>query len=127
MIRILIVLCLLSLPAFALVQPDEVLSDPALEARARTISKDIICPVCTGQNIDESESSVARDLRLLIRKRLSAGDNNEQVFAYLQERYGDVILMNPPLGSHTALLWAGPFIIFLLGGIIVFGMIRRKP
>ena len=111
-----LIICLLALPALALVTPDEQLADPALEARARAISKDIRCPLCEGQSIDESNAGVARDLRLLIRERLMAGDSDEDVIAYLQSRYGDAILMKPPVTVKTGLLWLGPFLVLMIGG-----------
>ncbi|GJL84259.1 MAG: hypothetical protein DHS20C02_00340 [Micavibrio sp.] len=109
----------------AFVNPDEQLSDPALEARARDISKDIRCPVCESQSIDESNADVARDLRILIRERLTEGDSDEEIIEYLRIRYGDVVLMNPPLNKTTSLLWLGPFLILILGGIGTFLFIRK--
>ncbi len=111
--------------AFAFVNPDEQLADPALESRARIISKDIRCPVCEGQTIDESNADLARDLRILIRERLTAGDSDEDVVEYLRLRYGDAILMNPQLNKSTALLWFGPFVVFALGGAAAFAMLRK--
>lgn len=119
---------LLTLPALALVEPGEELQDPALEARARAIAKDIRCPVCESQNIENSNADVAKDLRLLIRERIEAGDSDEAVIAYLTARYGDEILLNPPLKSHTAVLWLGPFAILLIGGAVAVATIRKaKP
>ncbi len=121
------ILLLLFIPllAHAFVNPDEQLSDPALESRAREISKDIRCPVCESQNIDESDADVARDLRILIRERLTEGDSNKEIVEYLRIRYGDVILMNPPLNKTTTLLWLGPFIVLTFGGIGTFLFIRK--
>ena len=92
---ILAVAILAAAPAFA-VQPDEMLSDPALEARAREISRDLRCPVCQGENIDDSNAQISRDLRLLVRERLTAGDTNDQVIAYIVDRYGEFVLFDPP-------------------------------
>ncbi|HBR69053.1 MAG TPA: cytochrome C biogenesis protein CcmH [Rhodospirillaceae bacterium] len=116
---------LLTQAAFAFVNPDEQLADAALESRARVISKDIRCPVCEGQTIDESNADLARDLRILIRERLTAGDSDEEVVQYLRLRYGDAILMNPRLNKTTALLWFGPFAVFALGGAATFAMLRK--
>jgi len=90
------------------VQPDEVLDDPALEARAREISAELRCVVCQNQSIDDSNAEIARDLRLLVRERLVAGDTDEQVLDYLVARYGDFVLLRPPWQPNTYLLWAGP-------------------
>jgi cytochrome c-type biogenesis protein CcmH len=114
-----------ALPAFALVEPGEELQDPALEARARAIAKDIRCPVCESQNIENSSADLARDLRILIRKKIEAGQSDEQVIEYLRERYGDSILLDPPMGKHTMALWAGPFVILILGGVIALVTIRK--
>jgi len=101
-------------------RPDEALADPLLEARARAISHQLRCPVCQGEAIDESSADLAADLRRYVRERVSAGDTDEEVFAALRRRYGDFILLRPPLKSATALLWLGPFAVFLLGGWLVF-------
>jgi len=104
-------------PAFA-VNPDEVLADPALEARARDISKGLRCVVCRNQSIDDSNAGIAHDMRILLRERLSAGDTDQQAIAYFVARYGDFVLLKPPVRPATYLLWAGPF---LLLGITVVG------
>ncbi len=105
---------LLSPPAWA-VQPDEMLSDPALEARARSISAHLRCLVCQNQSIDDSEAPLARDLRLLVRDRLEAGDSDGQVVDFVVARYGEFVLLKPRLEPATLLLWAGPFIVLLVG------------
>ena len=107
-----------ALPAVA-VQPDEVLRDPALEARARALSEIVRCPVCQGENIDDSNASIARDLRLLIRERLTKGDSDDQVIAYLTDRYGDFILFRPRLWG------AGP-VLLLVALLGAFLYIRRR-
>ncbi|MBN8630439.1 MAG: cytochrome c-type biogenesis protein CcmH [Rhodobacterales bacterium] len=104
-------------PAWA-VQPDEMLADPALEARARTISHDIRCPVCQGETIDDSNAPIARDLRIIIRERLVAGDSDAAVVDYIVARYGEGVLFNPPAKGVNLFLWlAGPAL--LLAGIAV--------
>lgn len=120
-----LLLLLYALPAFALVEPGEELADPAMEARARAIAKDIRCPVCESQNIENSNADLARDLRILIRKKIEAGNTDEQVIDYLRERYGDEIFLEPPFAQRTYMLWLGPFIILLLGGVAAVLTIRK--
>ena len=90
------------------VQPDEIMADPAKEARARDLSRELRCMVCQNQSIDDSEAPLARDLRLLVRERLRGGDSDQQVMEFLVARYGDFVLLKPPFNWHTALLWLGP-------------------
>src|SRR5437588_5020635 len=113
---VLALLCLWVLPAAA-VQPDEILSDSQLEARARTLTKELRCMVCQNQSIDDSDAPLARDLRLLVRERLQAGDSNREVIDFLVARYGEFVLLRPRFSAHTALLWLGPAAILLVGGI----------
>ena len=115
-----------AVPAAA-VQPDEILKDPALEARAREISKELRCLVCQNQSIDDSDAPLARDLRILVRDRLKAGDSDEQVMGFVVERYGDFVLLRPPFKSYTAILWAGPalFLIAGVGGVAIWHRRRR--
>src|SRR6266481_3460757 len=94
-------------PAIAL-GPDEVLSDPALEVRARSLSKELRCMVCQNQSIDDSDAPLARDLRILVRERLTAGDSDRQVLDFLTARYGEFVLLKPLLAWHTAVLWLAP-------------------
>jgi cytochrome c-type biogenesis protein CcmH len=109
------------------VQPDEILSDPALEARAREISKLLRCPVCQGETIDESNAPVARDLRLLVRERLTAGDTDEAVLAYVTDRYGEFVLFAPPKeGANLALWLAGPAMLAAGLGIAAVALRRRR-
>jgi cytochrome c-type biogenesis protein CcmH len=115
----------LSVPAFA-VQPDEVLPDPAMEARARELSKELRCLVCQNQSIDDSNAPLARDLRVLVRQRLTAGDDNEGVLDYITARYGDYVLLRPPFKASTYVLWIGPFVVLLLGGIGAALFLRRR-
>ena len=99
----------LAAPAPALaVNPDEMLPDPALEARARDISKHLRCLVCQNQSIDDSDAGLAKDLRVLVRERIKAGDSNDEVIAFIVDRYGDYVLLNPPVKKSTIVLWAGP-------------------
>lgn len=109
------------------VQPDEVLDDPALEARARAISAEVRCVVCQNETVDTSNAGVARDLRLLIRERLVAGDTDEEVLQYLVDRYGDFVLFRPPLRADTAILWFSPFVLLFGAAIGAFVFLRRKP
>ena len=108
------------------VQPDEILPDPALETRARTLSGELRCMVCQNQSIDDSDAPLARDLRLLVRERLKAGDSNKQVLDFLTARYGDFVLLKPPLNMRTALLWSLPAGILVVGGVVLFIAIRRR-
>jgi cytochrome c-type biogenesis protein CcmH len=108
----------LGAPALA-VLPNEQLTDPKLEARARHISQELRCVVCQNQTIDESEAPLAHDLRVILRERLLAGDSDEQAKAYLVKRYGTYVLLKPPFESETLLLWLGPFAALLLGGVLV--------
>ena len=107
--------------------PDEMLSDPSLEARARVISQDLRCLVCQNQSIDDSNAPLARDLRIIVRERLTAGDSNEQVFGYVVARFGNYVLLKPPLQSDTFMLWASPFIILVLALVIAFNYFRKRP
>jgi cytochrome c-type biogenesis protein CcmH len=108
------------------VQPNEVLPDPALEARARAISKELRCVVCQSESIDESNADIARDLRLLVRERITAGDTDAEVRAFVVDRYGEFVLFRPPLSWRNAPLWlAGPALL-LAGGGLAFGFIRRR-
>ena len=118
-------IALMAMPAFA-VQPDEVLDDPALEARARVISKELRCPVCQNESIDESHAEVARDLRLLVRERVSAGDSNDEALSFIVARYGEFVLLNPPAKGSTLILWlAGPAML-LIGGIGAAAYLRGR-
>ena len=110
-----VALLLFTAPSFA-VQPDEILKDPALEARARAISSGLRCLVCQNQSIDDSDATVARDLRILIREQLMKNQSDDQVVAFVVERYGDYVLLNPRLTAKTMILWFTPFLILLLGG-----------
>lgn len=117
---------MLAAPTLA-VQPDEMLADPALEARAREISKELRCVVCQNQSIDDSNADLARDLRVLVRQRLASGDTDGQVIDYVVSRYGDFVLLRPPMRPDTYLLWFGPLLVLLLGGgAMVLFLWRRR-
>ena len=114
-----------AIPARA-VNPSEVLVDPALEARARHISKGLRCLVCQNQSIDDSDASLAKDLRVLVRERITAGDSNDQVEAYVVSRYGDFVLLKPPFNMTTLVLWLSPLLLFICGTIAIIVFFRRK-
>lgn len=107
------------------VEPDEMLSDPTLEARAREVSKELRCVVCQNQDIDSSNAGVARDLRILVRERLQKGDSDDEVMAYVQARYGDYVLLRPPFKPSTYALWATPPALALLALIFGLGVVSR--
>jgi cytochrome c-type biogenesis protein CcmH len=113
------------LPSLA-VQPDEILSDAALESRARTLSRELRCMVCQNQSIDDSDAPLARDLRLLVRERLTAGDSDAQVLDFLTARYGQFVLLKPRFGWDTALLWLAPAAVLVLGVCGLAAMLRRR-
>ncbi|QCP85714.1 cytochrome c-type biogenesis protein CcmH [Cereibacter johrii] len=120
----LLLAAILAAPAFA-VQPDEILPDPALEARARDISQELRCLVCRNENIDDSNAQLARDLRLLVRERLVAGDSNAEVVAFVVDRYGEYVLLNPTAGGANLILWiAGPAM--LAGGLGLAALYLRR-
>ena len=112
-------------PAHA-VRPDEMLADPALEARAREISRELRCLVCRNQSIDDSDADLAHDLRVLVRERLKSGDSNDQTIGFVRARYGDFVLLRPPFAIGTALLWGGPLLVLLLGAFAVARLYRRR-
>src|SRR3977135_1948377 len=125
-LKLIVVVLTLAAPvrAFA-VQPDEVLADAALEARARVLSKELRCMVCQNQSIDDSDAPLARDLRILVRERLQAGDSDQRVIDFLCAPYGDFVLLKPRFSLHTALLWLGPAAILLIGAVGLFMVARR--
>jgi len=127
--RILVAACFLAVlglsPARA-VLPDEVMSDPAQEARARDMSRELRCMVCQNQSIDDSEAPLARDLRLLVRERIAAGDSDSQVIDFLVARYGEFVLLKPRLSWHTVLLWSGPPALLLAGATGLLVLARRR-
>ena len=133
MMRILLAVWVLAIgamlaPPAAAVLPDEVLDDPVLEARARELSLELRCLVCRNQSIDDSNAELARDLRILVRERLVAGDTDEEALEFIRARYGDFVLLKPPVQTSTYLLWYGPIAIVLLGAAaVVVAMRRRRP
>jgi cytochrome c-type biogenesis protein CcmH len=122
---IVLVLSLLGGPALA-VQPDEILKDPALEARARALSQELRCMVCQNQSIDDSDAPLAKDLRVLVRERLTAGDSDTQVIDFLVARYGEFVLLRPRVNAHTILLWLVPFGVLAAGAIGLVLFLRRR-
>ncbi len=125
--RFLLVLTLIlaAAPAFA-VNPDEMLSNPALEARARTLSAELRCMVCQNQSIDDSNAELAKDLRLLVRERITDGDSDEQVLNYIVSRYGEFVLLKPRFSLRTLLLWGAPVLLILAGGVSLIVFARRR-
>jgi len=123
----LLIAALMAWSAQAAVQPDEILDDPALEARARALSAEIRCLVCRSESINESNADLARDLRILIRERITAGDSDTEVKDFLVERYGEYVLLKPPFSWSNAALWlAGPAL-FLIGGLVAWRVMARRP
>src|SRR5262247_928230 len=108
------------------VQPDEILPDATLEARARALSHELRCMVCQNQSIDDSDAPLARDLRVLVRERLTAGDSDRQVIDFLVARYGEFVLLKPVFAWHTAILWAMPGVLLLGGALVLFVVARRR-
>lgn len=121
----LVLLLAASLDAKA-VQPDEILHDTKLEARARALSAELRCMVCQNESIDDSHADLARDLRLLVRERLKAGDSDAEIRAFLVQRYGDFILLKPPFKATTFLLWGAPFLVLIAGGAAIVLAFRRR-
>ncbi|TDQ63802.1 cytochrome c-type biogenesis protein CcmH [Maritalea mobilis] len=126
--RFLMVLILLVsfVPASFAVQPDEVLDDPALEQRARDISAGLRCLVCQNQSIDDSDADLARDLRIVVRERLVAGDSNDEVVEFVVARYGEFVLLKPTFSGHNLILWIAAPLVFVIGLVIVFAVSLRQ-
>ncbi|MDV4179045.1 cytochrome c-type biogenesis protein [Rhizobium brockwellii] len=120
-----VALLLMAAPAFA-VNPDEVLADPALEARARTLSAELRCMVCQNQSIDDSNADLAKDLRLLVRERITDGDSDEAVLNYIVSRYGEFVLLKPRVSMKTVLLWGAPVLLVLAGGLSLLVFARKR-
>lgn len=126
-----VILLALSMLAFAAplaqaVQPDEVMADPAQEARARELSRELRCMVCQNQSIDDSDATLAKDLRLLVRERIAAGDSNNQVLDYLVARYGEFVLLKPRFETHTLVLWLVTPLVLFGGGLALWLHVRRR-
>jgi cytochrome c-type biogenesis protein CcmH len=125
--RLLLILTLLLAPLeAAAIQPDEVLDDPVLEARARAITRELRCVVCQSESIDESNAEIARDLRLLVRERVVAGDSDAEVLDFIVARYGEFVLFRPPFTPGNAALWLSGPVLMLLGGGLALAFIRRR-
>jgi cytochrome c-type biogenesis protein CcmH len=122
-LALLLTLCLAT--AAHAVEPDEILADGKLEARARHLSTGLRCLVCQNQSIDDSSAPLARDLRLLVRERLTSGETDDQVMRFITDRYGQFVLLNPPIGRNTLLLWATPILLLLASALIWWR--RREP
>ncbi|WP_207537488.1 cytochrome c-type biogenesis protein [Sabulicella rubraurantiaca] len=127
MTRLLLLLALLlAAPAHAQIGDTTYrLEDPALEARARAVGRELRCLVCQNQSIEDSDASLARDLRILVREQIAAGASDEETLRFVHQRYGDFVLLRPPVGIHTVLLWATP-VLFLGGGLIAIVLTRRR-
>ena len=127
LLKLALAICLIGtvLPAHA-VEPDEVLPDASLESRARDLSTELRCLVCQNQSIDDSDAPLAKDLRVLIRERLVAGDSDGQVIDFVVARYGEFVLLRPRFAPHTWALWLGPPLVFLLGAGLIFTSYRRR-
>lgn len=121
-----VVLAAVTAPAALAVQPDEIMGDPAKEARARDLSRELRCMVCQNQSIDDSEAPLARDLRLLVRERIAAGDSDTQVMDFLVARYGEFVLLKPRVNQHTLLLWLVPPLALGGGGLALWLHNRRR-
>lgn len=120
------VILMMGCPAAHAVQPDEIMPDPAKEARARDLSRELRCMVCQNQSIDDSEAPLARDLRLLVRERIAAGDSDRQVIDFLVARYGEFVLLKPRFNLHTLLLWLLPPLALAGGGLALWTYSRRR-
>ncbi len=121
-----VIAAMLGAPAAYAVQPDEIMADPAKEARARDLSRELRCMVCQNQSIDDSDAPLARDLRLLVRERIASGDSDSQVIDFLVARYGEFVLLKPRLTPHTLLLWLLPPLALLGGGLALWVFSRRR-
>lgn len=124
--NLLVVIALWGAPAAYAVQPDEIMADPAKEARARELSRELRCMVCQNQSIDDSDAPLARDLRLLVRERIAGGDSDKQVIDFLVARYGEFVLLKPRLSPHTLLLWLLPPLALAGGGLALWYYNRRR-
>jgi cytochrome c-type biogenesis protein CcmH len=125
-ISFVVLMAALAASAAHAVQPDEIMSDPARESRARDLSRELRCMVCQNQSIDDSEAPLARDLRLLVRERIAAGDSDAQVIDFLVARYGEFVLLKPRLNPHTWLLWLLPPLALVGGGLALWIHSRRR-
>ena len=124
-LAVLLAILFLISPAHA-VQPDEILKDPAFEARARHISQELRCLVCQNQSIDDSNAELARDLRVIVRERITAGDTDSQVLAFVEKRYGEFVLLRPRLAPHTLLLWLTPLLLLGVVATVLYRRVRTR-
>lgn len=125
-ISLLLLLSFFAVPAIA-VEPGEILKDPVLEKRARDISAGLRCLVCQNQSIDDSNAGLAKDLRILVRERLVAGDTDEQTVGYIVSKYGEYVLLKPKFALHTIILWLGPFLLLLIGIVVLLRKRSVRP
>ncbi len=124
-LALVLMVVVLAYPAFA-VNPDEVMADPALEARARALSAQLRCMVCQNQSIDDSNAELAKDLRVLVRERIAGGDSDDAVIAYVVSRYGEFVLLKPRFETKTLLLWGTPAVLLIAGAIAMAFAARRR-
>jgi len=125
LLRLLLTVFFLTTEVLAL-EPDEILKDPALEARARSISKNLRCLVCQNQSIDDSDAALAKDLRIMVRNQIVSGKSNEQIISDIVARYGDFVLLKPPINQKTLILWLSPVLILLAGGMSIYIYFRKR-
>ncbi len=125
LLRLLLTVFFLTTEVLAL-QPGEILKDPALEARARSISKNLRCLVCQNQSIDDSDAALAKDLRIMVRNEIVSGKSNEQIISDIVARYGDFVLLKPPINQKTLILWFSPVLILLAGGMSIYIYFRKR-
>ena len=123
---VMLVVALIAPSALWAVEPNEMLADPVLEARARALSKELRCMVCQNESIDDSGAPLAHDLRVLVRERINAGDSDQQVLDFLVARYGEFVLLKPPLSWHTVALWGLPPAVLLVGAVVILMDLRRR-
>jgi cytochrome c-type biogenesis protein CcmH len=124
-LRVMVLAVLIPMQALAIGVDEKQLDDPAMEARAREIMKDLRCLVCQNQSIEDSNADLARDLRVIVRERVAAGDSREEVKTYMVARYGEWVLLKPPFSVRTWALWLGPLVLLLVGGLIAWRYVRR--
>lgn len=125
LLRLLLTVFFLTTEVLAL-EPGEILKDPALEARARSISKNLRCLVCQNQSIDDSDAALAKDLRIMVRNQIVSGKSNEQIISDIVARYGDFVLLKPPINPKTLILWFSPVLILLAGGMSIYIYFRKR-
>jgi len=125
LLRLLLTVFFLTTEVLAL-EPGEILNDPALEARARSISKNLRCLVCQNQSIDDSDAALAKDLRIMVRNQIVSGKSNEQIISDIVARYGDFVLLKPPINQKTLILWFSPVLILLAGGMSLYIYFRKR-